>query len=108
MNYLGLLPHIPPEERNGFDLYLTNQQDENTMYACVHAQYTLVSMVVAHTQLKEVYMLLSLKLMLVCTLHVCLGGLSNDDQIMNWNKTSMVCLLTKQVSVSKYETCVLV
>ena len=46
-------------------MYLTNQQDENTMYACVHAQYTLVSMVVAHTQLKEVYMVLSLQLMYI-------------------------------------------
>ena len=45
--------------------------------------------------------------MLVCTLHVCPGGLSNDNENLNWNKASMVLskyLLTKLVSVSKLVT----
>ena len=43
--------------------------------------------------------------MLVCTLHVCFGGLLNDDQNLNWNKASIVLskhTLTKLVPISKY------
>ena len=43
--------------------------------------------------------------MLVCTLHVRLGGLSDDNENLNWNKASMVLSkypLTKLLSISKY------
>ena len=68
VNYLGSVPDIPflsPEERNGFDLYLTNQQDENTMYAMIMYVYIhsvhLLIWGATHNWLKEVYMVFSLK-----------------------------------------------
>ena len=41
--------------------------------------------------------------MLVCTLHVCLGGLSNDSEIeLEHDYHGGKHLLTKLVSISKY------
>ena len=103
VNYLGSVPDIPflsPEERNGFDLYLTNQQDENTMYAMIMYVYIhsvhLLIWGATHNWLKEVYMVFSPKI------HANVDGLLNDDENLNWNNASMVlseCLL---VSISKY------